>query len=172
MALPPIHRVDHIPCVILEDDYAWDKERIGREQAEIGKAIEDGDTSCPWPTLADHPFFRYIAGASRFDLNTVSQYLLPGQEPVRFTLRRLGFSEWKQVDHCIDQGRWVDARTLALQHGLVGIEGLDVKINIDGPLDTATIEKLRGRIGDEGLVTLGNAAVIVSREILDAEKKR
>jgi hypothetical protein len=166
MALPPIHRVDHIPCVILEDDYAWDKERIASEQAGIGE-----DKASAWPSLSDHPFYRYIGGASRFDLNTVSQYLLPGHEPTRFTLRRLGFPEWKLVDHCIDQGRWVDARTLALQHALVSIEGLDVKINIDGPLDTATIDKLRGRIGDAGLVTLGNAAVIVSREILDAEKK-
>jgi hypothetical protein len=176
MALPPIHRVDHTPVVILPNDSAWDHDRVKREKAAIMAAIDSGDTSTvAWPSLEDHPVEKYNTGASRFDLNTVLAYLLPDETPARFTLQRLDLPEWIKIEHFHDTGRLADARLFALRFGLAEVDGLDgVKIVIDDaePLDMATVGRLRSRIGDAGIGTLGAAVINVSRELLDAEKKR
>jgi hypothetical protein len=177
MALPPIHRVDHTPCLILPEDSAWDAERIKREQDEIEAARLDPakSASCQWPQLEDHPIQRYISGASRFDLRTVEQYLKPDSDPVRFTLRRLDDDgPWQQVLHMQEQGRNVAARRFAMRNGLVEVSGLDIPLRIDPehPLDAAMVNQLRGRITDHGISTIGAAVINVSREVFDAEKKR
>jgi hypothetical protein len=177
MALPLIHRIDHTPVLVLEDDYAWDKERINRELAQIEEARGDADlaAACPWPTKEDHPFERYRTGASRFDLSTVAGYLKPDIEATRFTLRRLDDDfEWPRVQHLQEQDRLVDARRFALQHGLVEVVGLGIPfpITTGQPLDTAQVKKLRGRVGDSGVGMIGAAVINVSRELFDAEKKR
>ena len=176
MALPLTHRFDHTPVVILPADSAWDHERIKREQDLIEKAVADGDTSTvEWPSVEDHPVYKYNTGESRFDLTKVQAYLQPTESPARFTLRRLGLDEWMRVQHLQETGRMVDARLFALRHGLVEVDGLDgVKIGLasDEPLDMATVGRLRRRIGDQGINTIGAAAINVSRELLDAEKKR
>jgi hypothetical protein len=177
MALPPIHRVDHTPCLILAEDSAWDEERIRREQDEIEAARKDPvkAASCEWPTIEDHPIYRYNSGASRFDLRTVEQYLKPDSDPVRITLRRLDDDgPWQQVLHLQEQDRHVAARRFAMRHGLVEISGCatPAQFDPDEPLDKTAIARVRGIVGDRGLTTIGAAVINVSREIFDAEKKR
>lgn len=176
MALPLIHRVDHTPVVVLEDDNAWDKARIDSEFAQIDKARTDPElaATCQWPKLEDHPVYRYRIGASRFDLATVAGYLKPDVEPTRFTLRRLDDEvEWPRVEHLQEMGRGVDARRYALSRGLVEVDGLDIPFPIAAgePLDAAQLKKLRSRISDTGVGLLGAAVINVSRELFDAEKK-
>jgi hypothetical protein len=177
MALPLTHRVDHTPVVILPDDSAWDQDRIDREQDQIAAAKKNQALAaeCPWPSLRDHPTFRYHAGLSRFDATTVQQYLMPDEEPVRFTLRRLPDDpHWIRILHLQEQGRLAEGRRYAVKHGLVEVSGLEhaFAIKANEPLDADQIEQLKKRIGDEGMQILGDAIVAVSRELLDAEKKR
>ena len=174
MALPPIHRIDHTPCLILADDTAWDQERIKREFAEIDAAAGDPvkAAACQWAAPEDHPIYRYNSGASRFDLRTVEQYLIPGEEPVRITLRRLDDNgPWQQVLHLQEMGKHVASVRYAMRAGIVEITGADVKI-AGTTLDDAEVARVRSIVSDVGLRVIGGAVINVSREIFDAEKKR
>lgn len=172
--LPPIQRVDHTPVLVLPNDSAWDHERIEREQDAIEKSRKDPAkrAACQWPSLEDHPIYRYNSGDSRFDLSTVQSYLKPEEDQVRFTLRRLPRRpHWRQVEHLNSQGRGVDARDYAVQHGLVEVYGLDFPLTPNEPLDEADMDRLRSLVGDDGLAIIGYAVINVSRELTAPEKK-
>lgn len=108
---PPQHAADAEPLFIHPDDDAWDNDRIEREQAELArehakrlKAFKTGAGPDPGKTPDPHPWDRYQAGATRFDLDAkdtlggvtvnVRAYLLPDATPTVFHLRRVTGRQW------------------------------------------------------------------------------
>lgn len=81
---PPQHRAD-APILFIHESDDWDHDRIARERKEAPDER--------------HPFDRYQAGETRYDLDaamtyrgqavTVRQYLREGAEPTVFRLRRV-----------------------------------------------------------------------------------
>jgi hypothetical protein len=171
MALPPLHRVDHVPTYVLSFDTAWDHDRIGEELA----GIVDQDTHSPWRTKDDHPWIRYFSGESRCDLSTVSAWLRPDDNPVKFVFRRLTIRERAMLE-ARQQTSAPAARKLALSYALLEVEGAEVKLTRGGRepphgLSDEDLQRLRELVGDDGLVELGNQAIACSRELLTSEKK-
>lgn len=106
MALrPPQHRADAPGRYIHGTDDAWDRERLERETL--------GD---------DHPFMRYLSGATRYDLDAegVRDYLRRNGQPVVFVLRRLTHQEY--ID-CLDIDRTHARLAKAALLGVVRVEG-------------------------------------------------
>jgi hypothetical protein len=171
MALPPLHRVDHVPTYILSFDTAWDHDRIGEELA----AIADPDQESPWASRGNHPWIRYCSGESRCDLETVTPWLKPGGDPVSFVFRRLTVRERAMIESRA-QTSAPAARNLALSYALISVEGAEVKLNRGGRepphgLTDDDLQRLRELVGDDGLIELGNQAIACSRELLASEKK-
>ena len=175
MGLPPIQRIDHIPVVILQEDSAWDRDRINYEAGVLRGDEPDERGRPPFEKWEHHPVYRYHAGDTRYDIGPAEQYLREGDEPSRFTLRRLSHAEFVQVETMQGQGRGPEARLYALKRGLAEVSGLDgftLPTGNDHVLDEQAIAKLRARIGDNGLTYLGNAVIIASRRLTEPEKKQ
>lgn len=173
MGLPPLHRVDHRPVYILSFDDAWDHDRLGREIA----AIKDPAQESTWERTEDHPWLRYYSGESRCDLATVSAWLLkdPADPPIRFSFRRLTLREMAMVE-AAQQTSIPAGRNLALAYALIDVEGAEIALTRGGRepphrLTDEDMQRLRERVGDQGIRELGNQAIACSRELLQAEKK-
>ena len=169
MALPLANRITHKPVYISSSDDAWDHGRIEKEQG----AILAGEET-PWPELDDHPIMRYRTGDSRFDLATVSEYLIPGKSPVRFHIRRLSIKEWDSAQALLGFGEGNGpARLLAIQQGLESVDGLpewQAHRKRHG-WDVEDVEALRDLIGDIEYQALGYAVLFASRPLDPREKK-
>lgn len=116
MLRPPQHRADALGRYVHALDDAWDRERLDAEAAR-------GD---------GHPFVRYVAGKTRFDLSAegVRDYLRPGATPMVFVLRRLTLAEYVAVrDVSGMHAMW----TACARLGLVGVEdgGEQRKVTVD-----------------------------------------
>ena len=163
MGLPPTHRVDHTPRVILSTDDAWDIDRVEAERAASDHPNE-------------HPWIRFCGYRARGDLATVREYLLeepPLGPPLIFELRRLTLREMAGIE-ARELTNAPAARNTALALALVAVEGVEFKIDRGGrdALSDATLEKLRALIGDAGVRELGNHAIACSRmELTEPEKK-
>jgi hypothetical protein len=171
MALPPLHRVDHVPTYVLSFDTAWDHDRLGEELA----AIADPEKSSPWKRRDEHPWIRYCSGESRCDLSTVAAWLKSEDNPVKFIFRRLTLRERAMVESRA-QTSSPAARNLALSYALLEVEGAEVKLTRGGRepphgLTDDDLQRLRELVGDDGLIELGNQAIACSRELLAHEKK-
>lgn len=159
MALPPRHRVDHEPRCVLSIDSAWKREEL----AESIDAFDDP---------ADHPWRRYLSGTSRCDLGTVIQWLDLEKGPVIFHFRRLNWKEWALVQ-ARSQTNVPASRNLALQLSVVKIEGALENVAPDrGQISDDDMGRIRELAGDDGFAELGNQALCLSQETLEAEKKR
>lgn len=167
-------------------DAAWDQERIERELAAINgdrkvlRIAEDDATAAaetiPWATEAEHPIKRYGSGASRFDLSTVRDYLLPGIKPAEFTLRRAPIRVWEEIRGELSDGRIPQAARIAMTHSLVSVdvEGLDVELRrhkANNALYESVIEEIRERLGDHEYNMLGFACINANAALMDDEKK-
>jgi hypothetical protein len=165
MGLPPAHRIDHTPRIVLSFDTAWDVPKIEAELETIGKR-------------GDHPWVRYCTYQARGDLATVKQYLLsdPPSAPLVFELRRLTLREMTIVENR-ELTSAPAARNLALSYALLDVEGCDLKFDRGGrdlpaALSDADLDALRAIVGDAGLRELGNHSIACSRmELSDPEKK-
>jgi hypothetical protein len=171
MALPPTHKADHTPVLVLSYDSAWDKERIEYELGVIRGDVE-ADPARPvlYDSPSDHPVVRYHAGMSRCDLSTVSEYLDDEKGPVRFTLARLPLAEWGRVRAALERSK-PDAQVLAVRLGLVAIDGADVPLSSARPLRDSDLERVRRLVSDAGIEELGSQVIHCSRELFDLEKK-
>lgn len=153
---------------ICEDDTAIDHGRFERECADLVKAGREVD---------EHPMVRYWSGVGRFDLDAVMDFdgqqvrprdYITGAEPELWTLRRLTWAEYNEVD------RIGDHRTQALracQFGVIAVEGSDLKLTVTGgKLTDASMQALHD-IHPSLAVTLGVAVRLLNLPPTAAEKK-
>lgn len=87
MLRPPQHRADAPIVFVHRTDPAWDHERIDREI----KALRDAGKP-----VSQHPVLRYRGGFTRYDLDTVADYL--GPDATKFYLKRIGLFDWQQIE--------------------------------------------------------------------------
>lgn len=176
---PPQHRADATPVLIINDDDAWDHERIDREFNEI-KEINKTREKADRLELSDHPYSRYQSGMTRMDLDArapwrgenpaAADYLKADAAPVRFTLRRLRWREYHRVIGMIGSG--TEAALKACQLGLVSVEG-EPSLEMDpdaAERSDADMQRLHDFF--PGLaVQIGNAVIAASLPLRDDEKK-
>jgi len=157
MGLPPSHRVDHVPIIVLSHDTAWDFDRINSE-------IEAGDD--------DHPVTRYFSGETRAELDAVRAFMVADESPVEFRLRRLTMAQWNIVEDLAHRSD-ANSRMAAVKYSLESVSGIELKRagRESGPLSDADIEAVRALCGHKGFRELGLMAIAVSRGLLDTEKK-
>jgi len=167
MALnPPEYSVDHIPVLIHNTDTAWDAEKIN-EETKTKKQ------------LVNHPWFKYFAGYTRYDLNEeVLGYLKPNAKPVKFYLKELPVDvladinldtleeksalcrkdiDNKSLQKTIETtGIQMDlkANLKAFKNGIDKIENLEVESRIGSD---AFIEEMKRKIGIRVMADVGGA---------------
>lgn len=118
MAIPYNHRFTHTPIFIFAGDDAWDSVRIEAEQTKIAErqaalALEQVDASTPvppplpWQSWSEHPVSRYREGLSRFDIETVRDYLLPDKSPTLVKLRRMTHPQWVELQTMFESERTI-----------------------------------------------------------------
>lgn len=194
MAIQPNHRFTHSPVYIFPGDNAWDVEKINYEMDLIAGAVlpPDGEP-CPWEAKSDHPVVRFRNGSSRFDLDTVADYLLPGTKPTRVELRRFSLGHWQNVQSTMErevtvhhpvtdtegntvmdaEGNPVTVPTVhgrteslvaAIRFGVEAIADCGIKAARAGLADLQ-IESLREQIGDHYFMLLGYACLALNRSL-------
>lgn len=179
MGLQRQHTADgDIEFVHMADD-AWDHDRIA---AETDLLTED--------EISGHPWYVYHSGRTRYDLALVREYLRDAPAPVVFRLRRLGETDWAEVQR-LRRAKSVElARVLAWRRGVVGVTGIDVRL--EGPelrrgevtdRDREAIRDYLGDVvlwsgppnrtgvGDPGATSVGEAVLRASAPLTDEEKK-
>ena len=164
LRLVPTHSLDAPITVILKDDDAWDVERIEAERRES--------------KTGDHPWDRWLVGASRFDLRIAKPWLKDGAQPTIFRMRRLTLQEWQHVE-TLRESNDRAGRMLALAYALEGVDlptGEDV-IRLDGPgskgrrLTAEDLDTLDARGFRPYFDALAFAAWRASLDLTDDEKK-
>lgn len=146
----PTHRADAPGVFILPHDTAWDMERIRREHVELAlekiardlrKPVVDltaeerrpadaaGSGTAPADVTAAHPFDRYQAGATRYDVQAPDQspsgpvtsildYLKSEDIWTTFELRRVSWRDRARIDLIRDPierwERWIRAGVAAV----------------------------------------------------------
>jgi len=184
---PPNHRVNATPVLIINDDPAWDQERIAKDVAEATaeneRRKEDEETpgDADQIDIGEHPYFRYQRGETRFDLDaqtpwrgtplSASDYLLPGEEATRFVLRRLRWNDYHRVLSLAGQGN--EAKLCACRIGLVRVEGCpDLRIDKDATYrsddEMQQLHDLEPRLA----LLIGSAVWEASQPLRESEKKR
>lgn len=164
----PRHRIDGEMVYISRHDTAWDHERIKKERA----ALKRGES---------HPWDSWVDGESRFDEKLLpSEYLLEGETPVRFRLRRLernlssvlrdqiGVTSL-QTRACID----------AFANGVKSADGLDTTPDvIDWPgndarkrLGPGDLDALEKHMHLTYMADVGLAVLRANWELTESEKK-
>lgn len=202
MAIQIHHRITHVCKYIAVSDDAWDLDRVALEFNAINKAKRINDEiealnsqlesrtdeqtarlieleqerdaldPLPWTTIDDHPYNRYRTGSSRFDLDTVREYLKPDSEPTIFTLQRAPLPLYKKVRSALEDGDKTEARMQAISASLESIEGLELPlIRQGGKLTLGTLELLRERLGEE-FWALGYACIAANAELSSGENSR
>lgn len=151
------------------DDGAWDMARIDAECAKLEKKA-----------VSDHPFWRYIFGTTRFDLDAdgVRDYLDASKAPETWVLRRLKWEDREQIAHLERMGRHESAMRTAFLRGVDSLE------NAEGPAGRALIDTLRKYPRDDQavieavenyaaavIVEIGGAVMLVSQDLSSEEKK-
>lgn len=169
---PPQHRADVPGVFIPRSDGAFDRDRYDREVARL--EADGGDRSA-------HPIERYYSGETRYDLQAVEVLFgesvcagdyFRGEDPERFTLRRLDWSQWHQVMSLIESGSFSQAQLLAARVGVAGVENSTIKLTgaAAGMLTHDDMQRLFD--ADPGLPSaLGFAAWRYSRPLSESEKK-
>jgi hypothetical protein len=209
MPLPPAHRLDHTPIVIFQfpSETAWNMDKLRADEQSItarirrdervavlrGRAsltdeqrdelanLEASAETCPWASLADHPYYRFHAGESRYDKRTIEPWLQPTARPAMFILRRLTFAQFREFCHLRrDLSNAPESEAYAVRHGLVRVVDLDDlawsteerRSDDAPPLTTVQLEQLRDRVGDLHMAELASAVFTVSLAPTPIEGKR
>ena len=135
-----------------------------------------------------HPWTAYATGATRYDLHAdsgkgaASDYLRPGAEPTRWTLRRLGAANMARVQDMFTReintegasslmSVWLEC----VRAGVVDVTGPDAP-RLDhrhGKLTDASLDEIHDYCGGLAAISeLGAAIWRLSQPLTDAEKKR
>lgn len=169
---PPQHRADTPGTFIPRNDSSFDKDRFDKEIAKLD--AEGGDKG-------SHPIERYYSGETRYDLQATEVLFGEGvcagdyfkkEDPERFTLRRLDWSQWHAVMALIEGGQFGQAQLLAARYGVSGVENSTIKLSgaQAGLLSHEDMQRLFD--ADPALPSsLGFAVWRYSRPLSDAEKK-
>jgi hypothetical protein len=204
MGIPVNHSLDKPMVYVPATDDAWDHPKIDDDLAKIAAKVAaakaaaersaaiasgdwvgdedeadepEADASVPWESESEHPVRIYASGDSRFDLATVSGYLLQGRRPARFYMKRIGLRTWTEVVDLVSQNRTGEGLMLALRHGLdrIDIEGLDgfklQRIKASNTISEESLNDLRHLIGEHEFVMACWAAYNANRGLQPAEKK-
>jgi hypothetical protein len=177
---PPTHEMDHVITYVRPNDPAWDHAKrardlriiAGEEKNEAGEKIES-----PWANDDEHPMARYFAGHTRFDLETVREYLLDNVKPMEFKLRRIeDLDDWGEICDHLKRGREYKARTMAIALSLVKVVGLDLELRKPkdrptAPLRNQILQELRHAIGERQFNLLGAACINANTALEPDEKK-
>ncbi len=160
--LPPLHRIDSPIEYVHPTDMAWDKEKI-RTEAESA------------PSKAEHAWYRYHLGLTRYDVSLVQDYM-GTEKPVVFRLRRLSRTDWMQAEDMARTSEYF-ANEYGLRRGLVSVKNGDEFVPLRGPdtergiLTDADCSELERIFGRAVLIDVGDAVRKASGDLLDAEKK-
>jgi hypothetical protein len=201
MGIPVNHSLDKPMVYIPAGDDAWNKSLFDGELAKIaaraaaenraaeraaakasGDWVDDDEPEAeaepaPWDSESEHPIRVYASGDSRFDISTVSAYLLPNVRPARFYLKRFGLRAWTEIVDLVSQGKTGEGLMLALRHGLekIDIEGLEgfklQRIKASNTISEDSLNELRHLIGEHEFVMACWAAYNANRGLQPAEKK-
>jgi hypothetical protein len=177
MALQPNHRATHVPTYILPGDSAWNTEKINYEMDILSGVAEPAEGEVyPWTTREDHPVVRFRNGASRFDIETIKDYLLPGEKPTYVVLRRATLGQWQSLQSLMEREVVKDGQVLgrtetliaAIRFSFEACDDLGLKAPRGGLTDTQ-IETLREQVGDECFILLAYACLAVNRSLSPIE---
>lgn len=156
-------------------DSAWDTTRISREFRLISGDEEPAEGEVvPWADRADHPVYRYQSGASRFDFDTVREYMLPGEVPTQFWLRRTSLKQWQAIIAELQTSNY-DALCLAIACCFVKVIGADVDFvrrDPKQPLSDENVDLLRELLCNAEFALLGHACMAAAAGLSAPEKKR
>jgi hypothetical protein len=199
---PPKHRIDHVMTYISPASKCWDFARLGREERALNVVLQlqelerqreavvaDGGSTddidkmieterakvtetVPWQTQADHPMHRYRTGMSRYDVETVREYILPDARPIEYKLRRAKLRHWGHVVDLISSSRQYESRVEAIALSLDRVVGLEIDLGRESPgdpLSDEAIDELRQRIGDREFGLLGQACIIANAALSSPE---
>jgi len=155
---------------VCTSDSSIDRDLFERECAEL----EAGGKN----PIEVHPLHRYWCGEGRYDLDTVMDFdgrqvrprdYLTAGDPEVFSLRRLSWEEWNEVE------RTADSRTKYLRCcrlGVVGAEGSPLKLTVSGGALTSDSMQALHDADLQLPVALGVAVYLYNLPATSAEKKR
>lgn len=168
--MPPQHNVSASIRIISDSDPAWDSDRIKAEFTALG------------PRGNEHPFFAYLRGETRFDLDApmvldgqpvkIRDYLKPDVQPIVWLCRRLRGSECAQLTDI--GGRDGDLR--AFRKAYTGVENGPIGLVPPAPglareISEAEADKVAEFVGLRMLFEVGASALLASQAPMSAEKK-
>lgn len=171
-ALAPTHDLCARMRFIPSGDSAWDEERIIRESKAMGKDDTDPDKG--------HPFWRYQAGRTRFDLEAdgIRDYIDFAKAPETWLFRRLPWEDRETIAYMQRQGRHESAMRMAFLRGCVGLEN---PVNESGVRLAKLLaaadrdeEKILAAVQDyaaSAIGEVGEACVRGSQDLTPQEKK-
>jgi len=159
MGLPKQHAVDAAIEFVSWQDTAWDHERIDREDDLL---VDD-----------PHPYALYQYGRSRFQLDTVREWLKPDEEPVIFTLRRLSLGEVAAAASTERRAGAEVAWASVWRLGLTAVSGLPVKLTqgLKRGLTDEDKDAIEEHIGHPACLEIGKAVIAASAPLSEDEKK-
>lgn len=133
----PQHDITKEGIYVPGSDLAWDKARIDAEVAELRDGMKPeqvyGKKITTWPPVpagegdpgAEHAFWRYIRGATRYDLEAegVGEYLDASKAPEMWRLRRLSGADRARVLRLMRTGAMHEGWQVAFLAGVAGLDG-------------------------------------------------
>ena len=156
------HRID-AASVICSEDSAWDTGRILDEERSL-------------TNIDEHPVRRWLAGLTRYDVETTpAEYFKEGETPTRFHIRRLSAQTWGVLRDMSATMTQIGAAYKAFAEGVVRVEGLDADVVWPGSdlRRTLTDEDMREveRVLPRPYILEVGAAVLVANADLTRPKK-
>jgi hypothetical protein len=161
----PTHTLTGTPRYVPVSDSAWREDQIPNADA---------------PGALDHPYWQYVLGNTRFNLDDpgVLECIDLEKKPETWTLRPLTIKQRQRVSFLSRQNLLEDAATYAFLHGVVTVD------NLEGADGKKIAEMLAAKkrdhdglveaIGDyaaEILGVVGDAVITLSRDMKPQEKK-
>lgn len=132
----PTHDICARMRFVPSSDSAWRHELVDRETSELrDAAVKDLGENPPALALAEaqaspydsetgHPYWRYFAGATRFDLGdpALQPYLDTAAKPETWCFRRLTLDERERVAYYDRQGKRETGMAYCYSHAVVALE--------------------------------------------------
>ncbi len=194
MAIPLQHKIDAIPTYILQNDDAWLSDKIDEEVTKLNK--RDADDPLVFPEddespgyvqrinkyrrqliLRFHPVHRFMTGHTRYDLDAenIRQYLDMSKQPTMFKFRRLNINEYFEIESTLKSGTATalsKGYTQAFQLCIKSIDKIEgIVVGTHGGMDDGKLEKLRNVIGINGIIEVGKAIFVCSKDLTALELK-
>jgi hypothetical protein len=169
MDTPPIHRVDAEPRYIQTEDPAF---KAGYERgAKEWQAIRESDGP---EKAAAHPVAQYVSGRSRFDIQTIREYL--DGEPVQWVLKILPLPVYAGLKDLVERSGEYTGHLHALKVGLRRIEGPTKLASIDtagrDALTDRELEQIAAAFEPDVLFEVGRAVLRANEHMRGNEGKR